>query len=807
MFFVEQLLKKVIENNSTNNIGLGNYYGWRRGGKLRRFLSGAIMILVLFSLMTSAINIQLVKTSPSPTTIIVPDDYLTIQEAINNANERDTIFVRNGTYHEHVLVDKTVSLTGENKNTTIIDGNQAGTVVTVTADNVSINGFTIQNGEIGLDLNSNGNTVTSNIFSFNGAQETDLKTNLEIYPEPPSVPIWLFLYDLIDSGYTEFLDLTTDTPLLEIEVIGHSDVAELCLGLFYDENMDGVPQLNEYVGFASRDKVTWITIPNPAKGRYIIKVQGWNVLGNPGHFDREIIKYNGYGICTYQTFNNTISQNLIVDNNGGIYLQSCSNIVVHSNNITRNWGGIIVGDIVDSIIDSNQANGNNQTVCLRNARNINVTNNVLSNNTFGMHIWNSSRINVTENELYSHQGWGIGLILSFDSHVGNNTISTVYGLDGIRLMFSSGNNLTGNNISYCEHSGILLWYDCYNNNAIDNYISHSGFQGWGHGHGVEILLSHNNVFSNNTISFNERNQGIVAIETSNNIFIGNLISSNCIGIQLRSSFGNYVYHNNIIDNWEQQGFDDTGENFWDGGYPCGGNYWSTYTGIDLYSGPDQNETGSDGIGDTAHTITETNQDNYPLMKPYPWDPHDIGITSVECSRNASGWGYNVTINLMMFNYGNYSEIFDVRVYANETLIGEISSIELASRDFAIIPFVWNTSILSRGNYTIKAVADTVLGEIDTADNAFIDNWVLITKIGDFGGGLPPEFFNFDNEVDGIDLALFIQCCKSLAPPEAMYLADLGGGLPPQFFAYDVKVDGLDLALFIACYKGNGPDTG
>lgn len=57
---------------------------------------------------------------------------------------------------------------------------------------------------------------------------------------------------------------------------------------------------------------------------------------------------------------------------------------------------------------------------------------------------------------------------------------------------------------------------------------------------------------------------------------------------------------------------------WDNGYPSGGNYWSNYDGTDLYSGPYQNETGSDGIGDTSYVIDEINSDRYPLMKP--WRP-------------------------------------------------------------------------------------------------------------------------------------------------------------------------------------------
>jgi len=59
-------------------------------------------------------------------------------------------------------------------------------------------------------------------------------------------------------------------------------------------------------------------------------------------------------------------------------------------------------------------------------------------------------------------------------------------------------------------------------------------------------------------------------------------------------------------------------NFWDDGYPSGGNYWSDYTDIDVFSGPYQNVTGSDGIGDIPYTIDENNQDRYPLI--YPWSP-------------------------------------------------------------------------------------------------------------------------------------------------------------------------------------------
>jgi nitrous oxidase accessory protein NosD len=89
------------------------------------------------------------NTNPakSQNTITVPDDFSTIQEAINNANEGDTVFVRNGTYSGPIVINKSLTLEGENRDSTVIDGGTnepSGSIVLVAADNVKISGFTIQ---------------------------------------------------------------------------------------------------------------------------------------------------------------------------------------------------------------------------------------------------------------------------------------------------------------------------------------------------------------------------------------------------------------------------------------------------------------------------------------------------------------------------------------------------------------------------------------------------------------------------------------------------------------------------------------
>jgi parallel beta-helix repeat protein len=98
-----------------------------------------------------------------------PADFKTIQEAINNASSGDTIFVHNGTYYENVVINKTVILMGENRDFTIIDGGKINNnVVTVEANNVSIQNFTIMKsggvpyGGIFVKPPSSGNIITNN---------------------------------------------------------------------------------------------------------------------------------------------------------------------------------------------------------------------------------------------------------------------------------------------------------------------------------------------------------------------------------------------------------------------------------------------------------------------------------------------------------------------------------------------------------------------------------------------------------------------------------------------------------------------
>jgi hypothetical protein len=97
----------------------------------------------------------------------------------------------------------------------------------------------------------------------------------------------------------------------------------------------------------------------------------------------------------------------------------------------------------------------------------------------------------------------------------------------------------------------------------------------------------------------------------------NIVMNHSVGVILYyASSENMFFHNNFINNTDNVLISsDSHLNLWDNGYPCGGNYWSDYNGTDIYCGSGQNETGSDGVGDSSYVLDAENSDNYPLMGP------------------------------------------------------------------------------------------------------------------------------------------------------------------------------------------------
>ena len=131
--------------------------------KLINILSGLILIL----LTTGIAGATMLYVGQEQT-------YSSIQSALDAANTGDIISVSEGTYFENVVIKTNgILLIGNNKEKTIIDGKQTGSVIRIESDNVTVSGFTLLNNggsgkeDAGITIYSAINNMVANSIILN----------------------------------------------------------------------------------------------------------------------------------------------------------------------------------------------------------------------------------------------------------------------------------------------------------------------------------------------------------------------------------------------------------------------------------------------------------------------------------------------------------------------------------------------------------------------------------------------------------------------------------------------------------------
>jgi len=123
--------------------------------------------------------------------------------------------------------------------------------------------------------------------------------------------------------------------------------------------------------------------------------------------------------------------------------------------------------------------------------------------------------------------------------------------------------------------------------------------------------------------------------------------------------------------------------------------------------------------------------------------HDIAIVNTKTSKTITN-DTIVYVNVTIENQGQMTETFTVTSYYNSTPIETKTVTNLTTGNTAIVTFIWDTKTIPKGNYTIRADASTIPGETDTADNTYINGWILETIMGDVTG---------DGKVNILDISL------------------------------------------------------
>jgi nitrous oxidase accessory protein len=167
----------------------------KRFAKESGLMKNAVTLTLILALLFLAVaGTQLVKKARAET-ITVPDDYPTIQDAINTANDGDIIFVRSGIYegpiNETLVISKPLSLIGEDVNRTKLSLHPPlvpmsiftytymgySEPIRIAASDVKLSGFTITTVGGGISATGNGTQITGNILNM-GVSATGNRTKI-----------------------------------------------------------------------------------------------------------------------------------------------------------------------------------------------------------------------------------------------------------------------------------------------------------------------------------------------------------------------------------------------------------------------------------------------------------------------------------------------------------------------------------------------------------------------------------------------------------------------------------------------------
>jgi len=344
--------------------------------------------------------------------------YTTIQEAINAPETLDghEIFVASGTYYEHVNVTKSLSLIGEGQSTTVIDGNGKGKVVYVSADNVEVRNFTIQNGVFGLWLhNSSNSKIIGNTLQ-------DGSYGIRLYQSRNS--------ELIGNDISEYTKFG-----IEIKESGNSTLQ--------DNTM--------------------------AENKYNFGVDGNSLFDFINDID-DSNTVNGKPVHYLINQHNTTIDAFTFKEIGYLGLVNSTNIKVKNLNVQDNQQGILFAFTVDSSISSVNAKNNWNGIYVAHSSNISVTgNNANSNFDYGIKFFNSSCSKASRNNV-DNNGWaGIGLFKSPHSTVDRNEAN--FNTYNLHIVYTNNSVIAGNNALTIRPNGysIAVYY------SHNNIVYHNTF--------------------------------------------------------------------------------------------------------------------------------------------------------------------------------------------------------------------------------------------------------------------------------------------------------------------------------------------
>jgi parallel beta-helix repeat protein len=361
-----------------------------------------------------ALTLAFFASTCTASTTYVPDEYSTIQAAVNAASNGDTIIVRDGTYTENIKVDKSLTIRSENgPDYTVVRAKKPDEhVFNVTADYVNITEFTVE-----------------------GATR------------------WISAGIYLD--YADYCNISNNNcPNNSDGIYLENSNNNIITNNNCTNNSDGI-----YLDGSNNNKLTGnILFENG------IFLSGFSL----SHYEHEIDEsntVNGKHVYYWKD----VEGGRIPDGAGQVILVNCTNVVVEKQNLNNASVGTEVAFSSRITIKNNNYSNNMEGIYLEYSNENSISNNNCSNNGDGIDIGYSNENSISNNNC-SNNWNGIFLYKSNENSISNNNCSNNFA--GIPIYESNNNSISNNNCLNNYLNGISLWDSnnnlIYLNNFIDN---------------------------------------------------------------------------------------------------------------------------------------------------------------------------------------------------------------------------------------------------------------------------------------------------------------------------------------------------
>ena len=324
-------------------------------------MSKTLALALVLVFLTASSTITFLPAKAENKTIVVPDDYLTIADAIKKAGDGDTIYIKNGNYNgpinQTVVIGKTISIIGEDAAKTVINFYPAWVTYIIFGSDLSHYAYS-------LEINANNvkiSNLTINTLLLGDHPKHNRNQDICVNGDNSEIYGNILNTDVVLTGsYNRFFENNSTKKLKLSGYLGDGNVQWCTYNSVYENNIvnSSIESSSGSYNTIYSNTVSIGGIEVGGTSEYVL-VYGNTIINGPASVSsgfsgngigvsstKNTVACNSIincsnGISLYQGNNNTVVGNLIINCTGaGLRRVEGTNCRIYANYVTNNFVGV-----------------------------------------------------------------------------------------------------------------------------------------------------------------------------------------------------------------------------------------------------------------------------------------------------------------------------------------------------------------------------------------------------------------------------------------------------------------------------------